>query len=98
MPRVKGAKKGKAEAGDATAVKPKREPTEYNLYMRDEMPRLKQEHPTATHMEAFTEVAKQVRAGRGGAAAPWRGDKRGRRGGAITILGDPDFFRGGSDS
>ena len=47
---------------DAVPVKGKRAPTEYNLYMRDEMPRFKQEHPAATHVEAFTEVAKQVHA------------------------------------
>ena len=49
-------------SADAVPVKGKRAPTEYNLYMRDEMPRFKQEHPAATHVEAFTEVAKQVHA------------------------------------
>ncbi len=35
----------------------KRKPSKYNLFMKNELPKYKKAHPTATHQQAFKAIA-----------------------------------------
>jgi hypothetical protein len=38
--------------------KPKRQPSEYNIFMKSEVPRVKKKNPSLSHTEAFTTAAR----------------------------------------
>jgi len=83
----KAANKGKgkrAKTDPSGAPKPKRAPTAYNTFMKEELPRVKESNPGISHQQAFTLAAqnwknsdKNPKAGEdSGAAAPAASPKK----------------------
>ncbi|KAF9320572.1 hypothetical protein BGZ91_004703 [Linnemannia elongata] len=51
------AKAQRISVSKSHASRSKRQPTAYNLYIKDELPKYKATHPNIEHKEAFRQVA-----------------------------------------